>query len=179
MTATWPAGLIDALAIGIVLLDDQGRILAFNQNAKELTAGALREGDGLFDRLDTLDGADDAKARFLEGAEAIVFPNVLQVPPEDEENVKFFVQVRAFAESGRRFGVAIIESTTVAFGIRKAKHDLNNSLFGLLGYAELLKNQPDLSEPASKKVELILGEVDTMQGRIEGLGGFLRKIAKQ
>lgn len=143
-----------------------------------MTSVALREGEGFFDRLETVKGAADAKALFLDGADSIIFPDLLRVLPDEEPDVKFFVEVRAFKEGDKRFGVAVIKPTEIAFGVRTAKHGLNNALMGLVGYTELLKGQSDLTDRAREKVAAISREVDKMQERVTTLGELARRIAK-
>ena len=179
MTATWPAELIDALSFGLVLLDDKGRILASNRAAEELIEATLPEGEDFFARFESLDGAANAKKSFVAGHVAAAFPDVLQVMPEEEDNFRFIIRIRSFEDNGKRFGVAIVERSAVVFGIRDAKHELNNALMGLMGHTELLKGQTDLTDQARKKVDSISGEVEGMRKEVAELGKLAYKIAKQ
>ena len=173
MSAPWAAPLMEALPAGMILIDATGKILSVNRNTESLThvSASDLEGKNFFTRFESLNGIRDAERLFREGGEKADLPGTARfgtLGGDDEITVR--IRIRAFDQDGQRYGVAVIEHADIIAAIRAVRHDVNNSLMGLMGHAELLRGQRDLSDQTRKKVDSISVEINRIREKIARLG---------
>lgn len=59
-------------------------------------------------------------------------------------------------------------------GLDRIVHDISNPLMGLMGHAELLRQQPELSEASRHKLDTILDQARRIRERLDELSRLLR-----
>jgi signal transduction histidine kinase len=77
-------------------------------------------------------------------------------------------------DTGQDAIIALNRLATVARVVSGTAHDVNNALQIIGGSAELLENQPDLSEPARRALTRIRAQAARAAGLIEELSKFAR-----
>jgi nitrogen-specific signal transduction histidine kinase len=162
---------LDALPVGAILVSGTDRILYANQAARRLAPGSGRSGDGtLRNEFPFLREAASA-----ERGEPLTIPHPADPSPGSRD---LRVHVRPVRnEDGCRLVVLeeVARWTDSMFQtVSAVRHEINNSLMGLLGQVELLLERADLSEPARQKVGLVQAEAERIRRRVADLSAVRR-----
>lgn len=157
---------LDALPVGAILVSGTDRILYANQIARRLasTAGAPGEGS-LKSAFPFLDGG----ASFEAGE-----PHTIPHPADASSGSRDLrVHVRPLRQSEACRLVVLEEvvrwSDSMFQTVSTVRHEINNSLMGLLGQVELLLDRADLSETARQKVGQVQAEAEKIRRRVADL----------
>ncbi len=167
MTVSSIEDLLDALPIGALCLDAEGRILAANGVARRsglLPAAPI--GESAFD-LPSLPEAGRSRRAFALGAH----DGALHL---DVTGARARMRVTGLPGSGPAKAVAILEPAEAAgdpAAIRREvdrvvgdlRHDVNNPLMGVMGQLELLQLRRDLAPEVREKIESALAEAERIR----------------
>jgi signal transduction histidine kinase len=156
---------LEALPIGTIVVDQQGSILYANLAARRF---------GVLPFLRTLPGGGEGP----EGAFTVQVPLEGSIDPADVR-----VHVRSVpGANGAAWGecrLVVLEeippSGSLFQIVSNVRHEINNSLMGLLGQVELLLGRADLSETARQKVGQVQAEAERIRSRVADLGA-IRKL---
>lgn len=172
MSTAWPVSLAEAIPAGLVLIDREGGIVSINHAAEELIGFKAPDlvGEDFFTRFEALDGMAEAKETFLSGGAGADLPRPVRFRRPDREEPSARVRIRALEKDGERYGVVVLEDADILAVVRTVRHDVNNSLMGLMGHAELLRNYGDLSSKSLAKIEAMSEEIDRVRERMARLG---------
>ncbi len=188
MSGILSEGLLAALPFGVAILDADGRVLSSNAQAGRLlrpTVGGL-DGKPLFWQCGDLPGMDEAERTFRKGMREAGVDLRFTTEAHDPGfgPVPIRVHVRSFRDGTTLRAVVVIreeasredqDALDRAGEITSSvKHDVNNLLMGLAGYASLLRERPDLPEAARSKVELVEGQARKIRDRIADLDAVKR-----
>jgi PAS domain S-box-containing protein len=172
MSAAWPVSLAETIPAGLVLIDRHGDIVSVNDAAEQLIGFAAPDlvGDDFFTRFESFDGMAEAREAFMSGGPGVDLPRPVRFRRPDREEPSARVRIRTLEQDGERYGVVVLEDADLLEVVRSVRHDVNNSLMGLMGHAELLRNHGDLSAEARAKVDAISIEIDRVKERMARLG---------
>jgi len=174
-----PRSFLDALPFGLILLDDEGKVLGINERAEQVTgtSGGELTGKNLFTHFVSIEGMRSAGESFLSGpGTEAAFAACFDVTPEGTPT-EAKITLRRFEERGERFGIVIIEEAAgqglSVNGLQAAatiRHDINNELMGLMGYVGLLEATDGLPDKARMRVRAIAERVDRIREEVAELG---------
>jgi len=158
---------LDALPVGAILVSGSDRILYANQAARRLASGG-----------GTAQGSLRGEFPFL-GDVAIGDASDVTIPHPGETapgSLDLRVRVRALrkVESCR---LVVLEevarwSDSMFQTVSTVRHEVNNSLMGLLGQVELLLDRGDLPDVARQKVVQVQAEAERIRRRVADLSGI-------
>ncbi len=173
------AEVLDALPLAIAVVDRQGAVLGINAEwARSLGHDPEQvRGQPLAEAIElTLEDGDFAGLF----RDAPADPRELRVLITDRDNapVMHTLQLRPVDREGPI--LAVIESMhpgmrEVVRTARKTRHSINNVLMGLVGYAEILRDQQDLDPGVRAKVEKIMERVQQIRSEVSRLGALGRE----
>jgi nitrogen-specific signal transduction histidine kinase len=172
---TVPARLLDALPQGAALLDDRGAIVATNAEFERLAGkdGRSLRGTDLFDALGSIPEVLSARGLYRSGSA----PVLLDVATRSFGAVAGDHRVRlaSFGEGPDRGALVLVEevpgrSCDAMFEtVSHARHEINNSLMGIIGHVELLLAEPDLPNGVRRRAEAINKESQKIRDRVADL----------
>ncbi|ANM30318.1 hypothetical protein ABI59_13165 [Acidobacteria bacterium Mor1] len=173
------AEVLDSLPLAIAVVDRQGLILgvnaewaeAFGHDRDALHGSSLAETVGL-----TLD--DGGFAGLFEAAPADPVGLRALVHDRDGTPIMQTLWLRPTAADGPI--LAVFEDMhpgmrNVVRTARSTRHSINNVLMGLVGYAEILRDQPGLDAGARSKVVKIMERVQQIRTEVNRLGALGRE----
>ena len=175
MTLPASARLLDALPQGAALLDDQGTIAAANAEFERLAGRDARSlrGASFFDAFGSIPEVRSARAPYLSGLAAVLVDvatrGVGAVPVEGR------VRLASFGEGPDRGALVLVEEVPAGTcdamfeTVAHARHEINNSLMGIIGHLELLLAQPDLQGSVRRRAEAIFRESEKIRDRVADL----------
>ncbi len=188
MSASRPP-LEPAVPLGVAVLDAAGAIVAADAGFERLARknGPALLGTPFFEELGT---AEEIRAHGRSCLEA-------GGPLEAGFTVSAFgaargelrVRFLAFAAGGGRHAVALVEDVAELGRLRavesaydraleaasNVRHEINNSLMGILGHVEMLLAQAGTSEAIRKRAEILLREVGKIRDGAEALQTIRRE----
>ena len=160
---------LDALPVGAILVSGADRILYANQAARRLAPGSGTSGDGsLKNEFPFL-----REAVVADRGEALTIPHPADPAPGSRE---LRVHVRPVRMEDRCRLVVLEEvahwTDSMFQTVAMVRHEINNSLMGLLGQVELLLDRADLSEAARQKVGQVQAEAERIRRRAADLSSI-------
>lgn len=167
-------GIIDAIPLGVIVLDRSGTVTRANAAAETALGEGPLEGRNLFSDLPRVPSLGRAREAFSDAVRLdAVALNI------GDERLRF--RIRSFGEGDEAGAVAVVLTLTPedAAGatadahadmlktVSRCRHDLNNSLMGLIGMLELLLMRGDVSGDARRKVDGAMVEAGKLRDRIK------------
>jgi signal transduction histidine kinase len=175
--------LLDAIPLGLALLDSSGKILQANPPAALRARRAARDlvGQDFFVTF----GLPEGRAAFAEAVRAGGPP---PKPALDLDASDAVVRIRSVSHGGGAGCIAVFEPAhsdarlrrlaeawEAAYAIiREVRHEINNPLMGVMGQVELLQARTDLTPPVAHKIASIRHESE----RIRAMAAKLAEIKR-
>lgn len=175
--------LLEALPQAAALLDERGAIAVANAEFARLAGKdpeSLR-GTAFFDAFGFIPAVRAARDEFLAGT----------VPVFAEAETQHFgavpgdyrVRLASWTEGDRRGGLVLVTEISserrsraavdaydrAAAVVSNVRHEINNSLMGMIGHLELLLAKPDVPDVIRKRAETIYQEAEKIRDRIAEL----------
>jgi signal transduction histidine kinase len=159
---------LDALPLGAILVTRGGQVLYANPIARRMATGSA-----------SVDGSLPAEFPFLEMLAGGGSPNEPLLIPDPLRGssgpAELRVHVKPVEQDGDACRLVVLEEVarggegSVLQIVSMVRHEINNSLMGLLGQVELLLERADLSEAARKKVGQVQIEAEKIRRRVADL----------
>ncbi|MEO1366486.1 MAG: ATP-binding protein, partial [Acidobacteriota bacterium] len=173
--------VLDALPVGIIVLDHLGYVVKYNRFEEEL---ARRDrstviGRHFFEDVASCTNVPEIAGQFREH----VASNTLSVElnygfalPFLPQPREVYLRMRSFEINGRLFAIIVVEDVSLSRELERQRqrlvdvmvHDLRNPLQGILGYATLLKNASLDPARAAKAAETIEQSGRRMSALLDG-----------
>jgi nitrogen-specific signal transduction histidine kinase len=175
--------VLDAIPIGLAVLDANGKILQANPSAALRARRTARDlvGQDFFATF----GLPEGKAAFAAAVRASGPPAELALDLDASDAV---VRIRSFSNGPATGCMALFEPAhsdarmrrlaeawEAAFAIvREVRHEINNPLMGVMGQVELLQTRTDLTPPVAHKIASIRHESERIRAMAAKLGEIKR-----
>ena len=186
---TQSASVLGALPHACAILDSRGTILACNARLNQLAQSSQPlEGAHFFETLRHLQGIRSAQDTFARSIGSAAFHEKLRISQIDGDvEERLDLELHGFDEDGKNFVFAMLsqlesEETLQqqAHGlqqrlseIRHLKHEISNTLMGLMGNAELLFDQLPEDDNARTKLDRILQGGRKMRDQLEEISSTI------
>ncbi len=175
--------VLDALPVGVVVLDRFGYVVKYNRFEEQLARRRRQEviGRHFFEDVARCTNVPEIRGSFDEHIESNTLATELdfrfdlpfQPHPRDVR-----LRLRSFDVGGRPFGVLVVEDISLPKELERQRqrlldvmvHDLRNPLQGILGYASLLREAGDgLGEARmARALETIEKSAESMEALLRG-----------
>jgi len=170
-------GLLAALPVGVVVLDDRARVVGLNRAFERLTGLRATDLRGKPVLGSLVRAAEGLEARLLEALAADKLDLTLDLTSADGRTVR----LRGFDHDGRSWILGTLEVAEGPDGrpvadvdalvdrVSTAKHALNNVLMGLMGHAEILAGLREAPVAVRARGEALLEQCRRLREEIQRL----------
>ena len=184
--------LLTALPFPASVVDAEGIVIDANATFGGLVDARSESlvGQGLFDALDPFGGIREAQDATLRGFPAATFEESFPLTREAASSPtveRFRLRLKAFTQESRIYAIALVEriEDDEALArevhdlehrlaqVRSFKHDISNTLMGVMGHSELLKETPDLPESARHRAGRLLDQCQKVRDSVESISYVL------
>ncbi|MEM1181127.1 MAG: ATP-binding protein [Acidobacteriota bacterium] len=173
--------VLDALPVGIIVLDEHGYIVKYNRFEEQL---ARRErstviGRHFFDDVASCTNVPQVAGQFREH----IGTNTLAVELDYAFELPFlpnprdvYLRMRSFEINGRLFAIIVVEDVSLPKELERQRqrlldimvHDLRNPLQGILGYTSLLQKADLDAEKTAQAIDTIRQSAMRMDALLNG-----------
>ena len=180
---------LSALTLGAAVLDASGSILAANDAFARLAGadGRSLSGRPFFEEFAAAVAVREHAKSFLEASGPLEVD--LQVPAFGAALGDFRIRMRAFDAGSRRRALVLVEEGSEIMRLRSvessydralklvshARHEINNSLMGILGHLEILLSQAGVPDSIRKRAEILLEESERIRDCVAELDSVRKR----
>ena len=184
--------LLTALPFPASVVDAEGIVVDANAALGRLVDSGPEAliGQGLFDALGIFGGIREAQDATLRGFPAETFEETFPLTRTAASSPaveRFRLRLKAFAQESKIYAIALVEEIAADEAlsrevhdlehrlaqVRSFKHDISNTLMGVMGHSELLKETPDLPESARHRAGRLLDQCQKVREAVESISYVL------